>query len=232
MEYVYMETKHVTGIPEWLGGSGDPSPVTAFGVYMGMKAGAKKAYGNDSLAGKKVLVQGIGHVGTNLVKHLTKEGAKVYINDIFEDKLKVLSQETNAEIILGDSIFDLDIDIYAPCALGATLNDNTINRLKATVIAGAANNQLEDEQKHGNMILQKGIVYAPDFVINAGGLINVYSELQGFNKEAALLQAENIYNTTLSIFKVSEENKITTHQAAKQLAEERIAQVGRIRISR
>jgi leucine dehydrogenase len=232
MEYVYMETKHVTGIPEWLGGSGDPSPVTAFGVYMGMKASAKKAWGNDSLNGKKVLVQGIGHVGENLVRHLTKEGAKVLVNDIFEDRLKTINAETNAEIVMGDGIYDLDIDIYAPCALGATLNDNTLSRLKCTIISGAANNQLEDENKHGKLLLDKGITYAPDFVINAGGLINVYSELQGYNKTAALSQAENIYNTTLNIFKTSEEQKISTHQAARQLAEKRINEVGNIRIPR
>lgn len=232
MEYVYMETKHVTGIPEWLGGSGDPSPVTAFGVYMGMKASAKKTWGNDSLTGKKVLVQGVGHVGENLVRHLTKEGAKVFINDIFEDKLKALNAETKAEIVMGDGIFDLDIDIYAPCALGATLNDNTLSRLKCSIIAGAANNQLEDENKHGKLLLEKGVTYAPDFVINAGGLINVYSELQGYNKNAALSQAENIYNTTLNIFKTSEEQKISTHQAARQLAEKRINEVGNIRIPR
>jgi leucine dehydrogenase len=232
MEYVYMETKHVTGIPEWLGGSGDPSPVTAYGVYMGIKASAKKAYGSDSLSGKKILVQGVGHVGENLVKHLIKEGATVYINDIFEDKLKNLQTETGAQVVMGDSIYDLDIDIYAPCALGATLNDNTLNRLKAKIIAGAANNQLEDEKKHGQLILEKRIIYAPDFVINAGGLINVYSELQGYNKNAALSQAENIYNTTLNIFKLSEEKQITTHEAAKQIAEDRIAKVGAIRIPR
>jgi leucine dehydrogenase len=133
---------------------------------------------------------------------------------------------------MGDSIYDLDIDIYAPCALGATLNDNTLNRLKAKIIAGAANNQLEDEKKHGQLILEKRIIYAPDFVINAGGLINVYSELQGYNKNAALSQAENIYNTTLNIFKLSEEKQITTHEAAKQIAEDRIAKVGAIRIPR
>ena len=232
MEYVYMETKHVTGIPESMGGSGDPSPVTAYGVYMGMKASAKERFGNDSLSGKKVLVQGVGHVGEHLVKYLVKEGAKVFINDIMEDRLKAIATETKAEVVMGDSIFDLDIDIYAPCALGATLNDNTLSRLKCSIISGAANNQLEDENKHGKIVMDKGLIYAPDFLINAGGLINVYSELNGTNKEEAFRKAGNIYNTTLDIFKLAKAEGIPTVNAAKRLAEKRVAEVGAIRIPR
>lgn len=136
MEYVHMETDYVTGIPESMGGSGDPSPVTAYGVYMGVKASAKKVFGSDSLAGKKIAVQGVGQVGMYLTEHLTKEGAQVYITDINENKLKNVAAKTGATVVGMDNIYDLDVDIYSPCALGATINDETIKRLKAKVIAG------------------------------------------------------------------------------------------------
>jgi leucine dehydrogenase len=231
MEYVKMETDHVTGIPESMGGSGDPSPVTAFGVYMGMKASAKEVWGNDSLKGKKVLVQGIGHVGENLVKHLCAENAVVYITDINEDRLKQISAQNKCEVVLGDKVYDLDIDIYAPCALGATINDSTIDRLKCSIIAGAANNQLGEEDKHGKILMEKGILWAPDFLINAGGLINVYSELQGYNRESAMNQASKIYDTTLDIFKTAKNDKITTIAAAKANAEKRVKEIGKIKLS-
>jgi len=222
MEYVREKTKYVTGIPESMGGSGDPSPVTAYGVYMGMKASAKFKWGSDSLEGKTILVQGVGHVGENLVKHITEEGSKVYITDINLSKLAEVSEQYGAEIINGDSIYDMDMDIYAPCALGSTLNTNTINRLKCQIIAGSANNQLSDEVLHGKMIKDKGIVYAPDFLINAGGLINVYSEINGYKREESLLQTKKIYDTTLEILLKSESEDITTHKAALLIAEHRI----------
>ena len=211
MEYVREMTKYVTGIPESMGGSGDPSPVTAYGVYWGMKAAAKFKWGSDSLKGKAILVQGVGHVGENLVKYVSEEGARVLITDINEDKLTQISEKFDSKIVLGESIYDMDIDIYAPCALGSTLNTNTINRLKCGVIAGAANNQLEDEKIHSEMIKQKGIVYAPDFLINAGGLINVYSEINGYDREKSLSKTKKIYDTTLEILSKAEIEDITTH---------------------
>ena len=222
MEYVREMTKHVTGIPESMGGSGDPSPVTAYGVYWGMKASAKYKWGSESLEGKTILVQGVGHVGENLVKHTTEEGAKVFITDINEEKLAEVAEKYGAEIIMGDSIYDMDMDIYAPCALGATLNTDTIKRLKCKIVAGAANNQLEDEVVHGKMIKDKGIVYAPDFLINAGGLINVYSEINGYNREKSLDKTKKIYDTTLEILLKAEQEDITTHTAALAIAEQRI----------
>ena len=222
MEYVREKTKYVTGIPVSMGGSGDPSPVTAYGVYMGMKASAKFKWGSDSLEGKIILVQGVGHVGENLVKHTTKEGAKVYISDIDQLKLDEVSEKYGVEIIMGDGIYDMEMDIYAPCALGSTLNTNTINRLKCQIIAGAANNQLADEVVHGKMIKDKGMVYAPDFLINAGGLINVYSEINGYQREESLLQTKKIYDTTLEILLKAEAEDITTHKAALLIAEQRI----------
>ena len=222
MEYVRMETKHVMGIPENIGGSGDPSPVTAFGVYMGMKASAKYKWGSDNLDAKTVVVQGVGHVGENLIKYLTEEGANVIINDINRERLDELSQEFGATIVMGDSIFDLDMDIYAPCALGATINPNTISRLKCEIIAGAANNQLADELRDGQLCTDKDICYAPDFLINAGGLINVYSELKGYTREHALNQTRTIYNTTLEILNKADLEQITTHAAALEIAQQRI----------
>jgi leucine dehydrogenase len=233
MEYIGMETKHVTGLPESMGGSGDPSPVTAYGVYLGMKSTAKKVYGNDSLTGKKVIVQGVGQVGMYLVEHLVKEGAKVTINDISEEKVKALVEKFGVAVVGAEDLYDLDMDIYAPCALGATLNDNTIPRLKCSIIAGAANNQLKEELKHGYMLKDKSITYAPDFLINAGGLINVYNEhLGNYNRKRALEQAEKIYTTNLSILNLAENEKISSQEAAIKLCEKRIEEVGRVRIPR
>ncbi|MCG7502897.1 leucine dehydrogenase [Tenacibaculum sp. Mcav3-52] len=222
MDIIREVTPHVTGVSESIGGSGNPSPVTAYGVYMGMKAAAKYKFGTENLDGKKVLVQGVGHVGETLVKHITDEGAQVVLNDINEARLEELSKKYGANVVLGNDIFGLDVDIYAPCALGATINDESIAQLKAKVIAGAANNQLANELKHGTMLKEKGIAYAPDFLINAGGIINVYAEVVGYDKAESLKRTENIYNTTLEIFNLSEKENITTHQAAFNIAQARI----------
>lgn len=233
MEHVYMETKHVTGIPPALGGSGDPSPVTAYGVYMSMKASAKECWGSDSLEGKKVLVQGIGNVGSVLVDHLVKEGSIIFVTDIFEDRIAAITKKhEKVQFVPGDKIFDLDIDIYAPCALGATINDDSLSRLKCAIICGAANNQLADENVHGKAVMEKGILYAPDFVVNAGGLINVYSEVAKYGREYALAQAENIYNTTAAIFAMSKKENIPTYMAANRTAEARIEAIARLRTKR
>jgi leucine dehydrogenase len=229
MEYIALQTQHVTGVPEYMGGSGDPSPFTAYGVFVGMKASAKKAWGNDSLAGKKILVQGVGHVGQYLVGHLVKEGAKVYISDINEEKIKqTVANNPGVEVVAGDKIFDLDIDIYAPCALGATVNTESIGKLKAKVIAGAANNQLADENVHGPMLIEKGILYAPDFLINAGGLINVAAELETYNADRVKGNVEKIYNRTLEIFALSEKEGIHTQAAAMKIAEKRLADIAAV----
>jgi leucine dehydrogenase len=228
MEIINMETEYVSGLPENMGGSGDPSPVTAYGVYVSMKASAKQTWGSDSLSGKKVLVQGIGHVGEVLVSHLTKDGAKVYINDISEERLKEVSAKYKAEVVSADTMFDLDIDIYAPCALGATVNDSTLSKLKCQIICGAANNQLADETIHGKLVAEKGILYAPDFVVNAGGIINVYYELDGYNRERALAHAEKIYTTTFDLFELAKKEGIPTYMAANRLGEQRIEAIARI----
>lgn len=232
MEYIAMETRHVTGLPEVKGGAGDPSPVTAFGVYMGMKAAAKKAFGSDSLAGKRIGVQGVGQVGKYLIEYLVKEGAEVLVTDIFEEKLKKVALETGAVSIEPNLIYDLEMDIYAPCALGATINDDTIDRLKCAVIAGGANNQLQDEAKHGQVLLDKGIIYAPDFLINAGGVINVGAEYLGrYNRDIVFQQTEKIYDTCLTILQKSAEEKIPAQQAAIQAAQDRIQAMGKVKLS-
>ncbi len=221
MDLVREVTPYVTGISEEKGGAGNPSPITAYGVFMGMKAAAKYKFGDDNLEGKKILVQGIGHVGEVLVEHLNNEGAEIYIADINQDRLNEVSQKYGAKILNGD-VYSADVDIYAPCALGATINDDTIYKIKAQVIAGAANNQLADEVKHGALLKQRGIAYAPDFLINAGGIINVYAELENYGKTEIMRKTENIYNTTLEIFEHSDNHNITTHQAAFKIAQARI----------
>jgi leucine dehydrogenase len=179
-----------------------------------------------------VAVQGIGNVGENLVKHLTEEGAKVYITDINKDKLKEVAEKYKAEVVDSEKIFDLDADIYAPCAMGATLNTENIDRLKCSIVSGAANNQLSDEKQHGEMLMKKGILYAPDFVINAGGIINVYCELSGnYSREHAISQADNIYRVTQEIFRVSAKENIPPYLAANRLAEKRIEAMGKVKLN-
>ncbi|MFM2230749.1 MAG: hypothetical protein RL607_2007 [Bacteroidota bacterium] len=224
MDTVRDVTPYVTGISEARGGSGNPSPVTAYGVYMGMKAAAKYQFGSDDLAGKKVLVQGIGHVGETLVSHLCNEGALVQIVDLSEQRLEEVSKKYGATIYTGEDMYSADVDIYAPCALGATINDDTVYKIKAKVIAGAANNQLANENVHGPILQERGIVYAPDFLINAGGIINVYGEIANYGKEEAMRRTENIYNTTLEIFDYAVKNNLTTQKAAMAIAENRIEQ--------
>jgi leucine dehydrogenase len=230
MEYIALETKFVTGVPEYSGGSGDPSPFTAKGVYVGMKASAKKVYGNDSLNGKKVLVQGAGHVGQYLIGHLVAEGAKVMVSDIDQNKLKaVKDQYPSIEIVDNAGIFDLDMDIYAPCALGATLNDSSITALKCAIVAGAANNQLADENVHGPALVKRGIVYAPDFLINAGGVVNVSAELEGYNVGKVNSAVEKIYDRTLDIYKLAETEGIHNQAAAMRMAQKRLDDIAALK---
>ncbi|RZN83237.1 MAG: Glu/Leu/Phe/Val dehydrogenase [Winogradskyella sp.] len=223
MDTVREVTPFVTGISESKGGAGNPSPITAYGVFMGMKAAAKYKYGSDILEDKNVYVQGIGNVGEALVEHLVNEGAKVTIADISEERLEEVKTKYGVAIYRGNDIYDEHMDIYAPCALGATVNDNTIDKLKADIVAGAANNQLADELKHGRILQEKGIVYAPDFLINAGGIINVYAELENYGRAEIMRKTENIYNTTLEIFENAKSNNVTTHNAALNIAKDRIA---------
>jgi leucine dehydrogenase len=231
MEYIKMETNHVAGLPETIGGSGDPAPIAAMGVFMGIKASVKEVFGTDSLTGKSVIVQGIGHVGENLVKLLRDENVKVYISDINEERTRQVSKKYGAEAISNNSIFDIDADIYSPCALGGTINTQTINKLKCSIIAGSANNQLEDEEEHGQLLLDKGIIFAPDYVINAGGVINCYSELMGFSKKRSLQLTENIYEATRNVLKLSKAEGISTILAANKIVEKRITDINKVKSS-
>jgi leucine dehydrogenase len=227
MVYVNMETNHVVGLP---GKSGDPSPVTAHGVYVGMKACAKEQFGSDSLTGKKIAVQGVGHVGEYLVAALAKENAEIYVTDIHEPSLKRVAEKYGAHIVGLNDIYDIDMDIYAPCALGATVNEDTLSRLKCSIIAGAANNQLQIEDVHGRLVMEKGIIYAPDFALNAGGVINCYSEVKGLSAEWAMTKAEEIYQTIGNIVKRSKLENIPTYQIANKMAEERITAIGNVKL--
>ncbi len=227
MMWANMETDHVVGLP---GKSGDPSPVTARGTYVGMKACAKVQFGSDSLSGKKVAVQGVGHVGEYLVEFLAKEGADIYISDIHEPTLKRVSEKYGAKVVGLDEIYDLDMDIYAPCALGATVNDDTLSRLNCSIIAGAANNQLKLENAHGQAVMDKGMIYAPDFALNAGGVINCYAEVKGLSSEWAANKANDIYTTIYDIVKRSKSEGLPTYQIANKMAEERIASIGNVKL--
>ncbi len=222
MEHIKLETDHVAGL---LGLSGDPSPVTAYGVYVGMKAAAKVRWGSDRLSGRTVAVQGVGNVASHLCRSLHADGVKLIVTDIDPERVRRIVQETGARAVPAEAIYDEAADIYAPCALGATINDETLSRLKVEVIAGAANNQLA-ENRHGDAVEAKGILYAPDYVINGGGVINVYGELHRWPAERSKKKAGEIYETLLRIFAIAREERIPTYQAADRLAEQRIAAVG------
>lgn len=225
MALIHHETEFVAGLP---GSQGDPSPVTGYGVYMGMKAAAMAAWGSDSLTGKRVVVQGAGKVAWYLGEHLRKEGAKILVSELDEAKLSAFVSEYGAEAVAPDSVYGLPCDVYAPCALGATLNDDTIPRLKATVVAGGANNQLA-EPRHAQALEARKIFYAPDYVVNGGGVINIYGELQGWSAERALAHTGGIYDTVLRVAELSKRESIPTAEAADRLAEERIRAVAGLR---
>lgn len=220
IEQAGTQTKHVSGVST---GSGDPSPITALGVYFGMRAAVKYRLGKESLKGVRVTVQGVGKVGTYLCELLQKDGAEMFVCDIDPARTKFVAQQYGATVIDESELYSYDVDVYAPCALGATLNDATIPQLKASIVAGGANNQLKDERVHGAMVKKRGILYTPDYVINAGGIINVYREISGSTEQQARAQAANIYNTCLEVFQTAERESIETQVASARVAERRIA---------
>jgi leucine dehydrogenase len=222
MDYVMMETQYVTGVA---GGSGDPSPVTAYGTYRGIKACAKEKYGSDSLSGMTVAVQGTGHVGYYLCKYLAEEGAKLIVTDIDDQRVARVVKEFGASAVAPDQIYSADAQVFAPCALGAIVNDDSIPQFSFEIIAGAANNQLAQE-RHGDLLHKRGILYAPDYVINAGGLINVYGELNDWTSDQAHRKAGEIYDTLAQVFMLAKDDGIPTYEAADRVAERRIEQVG------
>jgi len=225
MDYVMMETDYVVGLRKT---SGDPSPFTALGVYVGIKASCKEKFGSDSVKGLTVAVQGVGHVGYYVVKHLVEEGANVIISDINQANIDKVTSDFKVKVVKADEIYSVDCDVYTPCALGATINDETIPQLKCKIVAGSANNVLK-EARHGEILQEKGILYAPDYVINAGGVINVYQEMLGYDINEATNKVNSIYDKLLEVYKIAREEKISTSIAADRMAEKRIAKMKNVR---
>ena len=221
VEIMQQETRHVAGTTA--GGAGDPSPATAYGVYMGLRAAVKHKLGRNELEGLTVAVQGLGHVGYYLCKHLAEAGARLVVTDINETAIQTAVAEFDAERVAPDEIYAVDCDVFAPCALGAVINDDTLEFLKAKVIAGSANNQLH-EPRHGEILKQRGVLYAPDYVINAGGVIDISHEGRDYDKGKAFAHVAEIHDTLLEIFRRAESEGVPTGEAADRIAEERFSQ--------
>lgn len=224
MDIIFEETNFVTGISVGVSSSGNPSPVTAYGVFMGMKSAVKEVYGTESLEGKTVAVQGVGNVAYELCRYLHEAGAKLIVTDVNKQAMNRAIEEFGAQGVEPDEIYGVEADIFSPCALGAILNDETIPQLKVKIVAGSANNQLK-EAKHGDLLHEKNILYVPDYVINAGGVINVADELQGYNRERAMRRVEAIYHNVAKVIEIAKRDNIPTYLAADRMAEERIEQV-------
>lgn len=229
IEYIFQETAYVTGVHEVHGGSGDPSPFTAFGVMQGLKASLQRRFGNEELGRYSFAVQGLGHVGMKVVEHLREAGAKVFVTDIREENVRRAVDELGAEAVSLDDIYDVEADVYTPAALGGTVNERTLPRFKFKVICGVANNQLESDEI-GDEVERRGILYAPDYAVNAGGVMNASLELEGYNKERAMRRISMIYGNITSIFEIAERDGIPTYKAADRLAEERIAAMGKLKL--
>ena len=222
------ETKYVVGVAERAGG---PAVTTGLGVFLGLKAAVEYKLQKQDLNGLKVAVQGVGNVGKNLCNHLHKNGVEIFVTDVDKQRAEEIKNLYGATVVSPNDIYSLDVDVFAPCAMGAILNSSTIPSIKASIIAGAANNQLEHEQIHGKMLEAKDILYCPDYVINAGGLINVYNEMIDASDEETVQQLNNIYDTLLEIFSKAKEEGITTHEASKRLAEERIMNARKLKVA-
>jgi len=224
---IAVETRYVVGLPER---SGDPSPATAYGVFRGIKASLQEVFGDESLNGRTVAVQGIGHVGYHLCRYLHEAGARLVVADIFEDRVGRAVEVFGATAVPADEIYDVECDVFSPCALGAVINDETLPRLRCKIVAGSANNQLA-EPRHGAELARRGILYAPDYVINGGGVINVTEEYHpsGYERERAYARVAGIYGKLLQVYAISKRDGITTAEAADRMAEDRIARLGRLK---
>ena len=218
MEFVQMETKHVAGL---MGKSGDPSPVTARGVFRALQAAAKQRWGSDDVKGKTVALQGCGNVGYHLALNLHQAGARLIATDVDEAKVDRIARDFGAAAVAPDEIYRQRADVFAPCALGGIINDETIPQLKVEIVAGGANNQLL-EARHGDELYRLGILYAPDYAANAGGIINGCRELLGWEASQAAAKVDEIYNTVLDIFRTAKAEGIPTYKAADRLAERRL----------
>src|SRR5690606_22003558 len=229
MEYVFRETEYVTGVHQVHGGSGDPSPFTAYGTLQGLLAALNRKFGNEEVGKYSYAVQGLGHVGMEFVKLLRERGAKIFVTDINKALVEKAVTEYGAEAVAPDEIYDVDADVYSPCALGGTVNENTLPRLKAKVICGAANNQLASNEI-GDELERRGILYAPDYAVNAGGVMNVSLEIEGYNRERAMRMMRTIYHNLTRIFEIAERDGIPTYKAADRMAEERIDVMGKLKL--
>jgi leucine dehydrogenase len=229
MEYVYRETEYVTGVHQVHGGSGDPSPFTAYGALQGLMATLNRKYGDEEVGKYSYAVQGLGHVGMEYVKLLKERGAKIFVTDINKQLVDKAVTEYGAEAVGLDEIYDVAADVYSPCALGGTVNEQTLPRLKAKIICGAANNQLANNAI-GDEVEKRGILYAPDYAVNAGGVMNVSLEIDGYNRERAMRMMRTIYHNLARIYEISERDRIPTYKAADRLAEERISAIGKLKL--
>jgi len=221
---VRKETRWATGLPREVGSSGDPSPWTALGVFRGIKACLEEVHGTADFAGRTVAMQGLGHVGGFLAEHLAKAGARLVVTDLSPERAKEAATRLGATVVAPEAIYDVPCDVFSPNALGAVINDDTIKRLKAKIVAGAANNVLLREE-HGDRLRELGILYAPDYVINAGGIINVSIEVEkgGYDEARSRKKVENIYDALKTVFRMAREKNVSTNRASNLLAEERIA---------
>src|SRR5690606_9695926 len=229
MEYVLKETDYVTGVHQVHGGSGDPSPFTAFGTLQGLMAALQVKFGDEDVGKYSYAVQGVGHVGMEFVKLLRERGAKVFVTDINKEAVQRAVDEFGCEAVGLDEIYDVDADVYSPTALGGTVNEKTLPRLKCKVISGAANNQ-HATQAAGIELEKRGMLYAPDYAVNAGGLMNVSLEIDGYNRERAMRMMRTIYYNLGRIFEIAKRDNIPTFKAADRMAEERIAAIGKLRL--
>lgn len=225
--YINCETEYIVGLET---GSGNPSPVTAYGVFKGIQAALNEVYGSDDLTGKTVAIQGLGAVGRRLAERLHEAGAKLYVTTRDKAKIDKAVAELNATAVGPDEIYGVECDVFSPCARGAIINDKTINQFKCKIIAGAANNQLA-ESRHGDMLHEKGILYVPDYIINSGGVINIIDDISGreYNRENAMKNTARIYDSCKKVFEIAKRDNIPTHKAADIMAEERIAAVRKIK---
>ena len=223
MEYTFMETDYVVGIESSHGGSGNPAPFTALGVFQAIKASMAKVFGKEDLSGRTVVVQGVGQVGSHLIRRLKAAGAKIFAGDVDKEKLQKVKEELGFEIVPNEEIYSVPCDIFSPCALGGVINDNTVSKLNCKIVSGAANNQLE-KPEHAEILRERGILYAPDYVVNAGGLMNVYLELEGYSRERAERMTRGIYYNLKKVFQISDEMGLSTERAASHMVEQRLGQ--------
>jgi leucine dehydrogenase len=230
MEYIRMETEHVVTLPTYLGGAGDIAPMTAFGTIRSMQACCNRVYGSASLEGKRVTIQGLGAVGHNVVGQLHELGAKMVVADIDPDKVDAMVKKYGVETVDPQAIYDVDCDIFCPCALGAIINDNTLTRLRCKIICGAANNQLKEEH-HGDLLEEKGFVYAPDYITNAGGTIYDTDRLGvgGVSHERGKEKVSRIYDNMVQVFEIADRDEIPTYLAADRMAEERMTEIAKVK---